>query len=230
LGEADLLRRAMGKKDKKEMARQEDRFVQGATRNGVKKADAKYIFELVDKFAGYGFNKSHSAAYAVVSYHTAYLKANFREEFLAASMTLDMGNTDKLAMYTSEAKRSQIAVLPPCINASEVDFLAADKSIRYSLAALKNIGAQAVESMVAERAAHGPFKDLADFAGRCSTKTLNKRALETLAAGAFDAQEPNRALVHGNVESLLAFASRQASNAAQGTSDLFGGSGAAARP
>ena len=101
LGEADLLRRAMGKKDKKEMARQEDRFVQGAVKNGVKKADAKYIFELVDKFAGYGFNKSHAAAYAVVSYHTAYLKANFREEFLAASMTLDMGNTDKLAMYTS---------------------------------------------------------------------------------------------------------------------------------
>jgi DNA polymerase III subunit alpha len=231
LGEADLLRRAMGKKDKKEMAKQKTRFVEGAMRNKVKKPDAEYIFELVDKFAGYGFNKSHAAAYAVVSYHTAYLKANFREEFLAASMTLDMGNTDKLAMYTAEARKSQIAILPPCINASEVDFLAGEKSIRYSLAALKNIGAQAVESLVAERAAHGPFKQLADFAGRCSTKTLNKRALETLgAAGAFDALEPSRALVHGNVESLLAFASRQATNAAQGTSDLFGGAGAAAQP
>ncbi len=226
LGEADLLRRAMGKKDKREMAKQKNRFVDGAMKNKVSRPDAEYIFELVDKFAGYGFNKSHAAAYAVVSYHTAYLKANFREEFLAASMTLDMGNTDKLAMYTAEARKSGIAVLPPCINASEVDFLASDKTIRYSLAALKNIGAQAVESMVSERTARGPFKDLADFAGRCSTKTLNKRALETLAAaGAFDAQEANRALVHANVESLLAFASRQASNEAQGTSDLFGGSG-----
>src|SRR4029079_6512282 len=183
-----------------------------------------------DKFAGYGFNKSHAAAYAVVSYHTAYLKATFREEFLAASMTLDMDNAHNLAIYTSEAKRSQIAVLPPCINASEVDFLAADKSIRYSLAALKNIGAQAVESMVAERAAHGPFKDLADFAGRCSTKTLNKRALETLAAaGAFDSLEPNRALVHGNVEQMLACSNRLTANAAQGIGDLFGG-GTAERP
>ena len=144
LGEADLLRRAMGKKDKREMAQQKTRFVEGAIKNGVKKADAEYIFELVDKFAGYGFNKSHAAAYALVSYHTAYLKANYREEFLAASMTLDMGNTDKLAMYTAEARKSGIAIEPPCINASEVDFLAGDKTIRYSLAALKNIGAQAV--------------------------------------------------------------------------------------
>ncbi|KAB2917093.1 MAG: DNA polymerase III subunit alpha [Hyphomicrobiaceae bacterium] len=231
LGEADLLRRAMGKKDKNEMARQKSRFVDGATKNGVKRADAEYIFELVDKFAGYGFNKSHAAAYALVSYHTAYLKANFREEFLAASMTLDMGNTDKLAMYTAEARRSGITIEPPCVNASEVDFLAEPPktgkergAIRYSLAALKNIGAQAVESLVAERAANGPYKDLSDFAGRCNTKAINKRGLETLsAAGAFDIFEPDRALVHGNVDQMLAFANRQAANEAQGTSDLFGG-------
>ena len=224
LGEADLLRRAMGKKDKREMAQQKTRFVEGATRNGVKKTDAEYIFELVDKFAGYGFNKSHAAAYAVVSYHTAYLKANYREEFLAASMTLDMGNTDKLAMYASEAKKSGIAILPPCINASEVDFLSGEKTIRYSLAALKNIGAQAVESLVGERAAQGPYKDLSDFAGRCNPKALNKRALETLSsAGAFDGLEPNRALAHGNVDQILAFSNRIASNEAQGTNDLFGG-------
>ena len=230
LGEADLLRRAMGKKDKREMAQQKTRFVEGATRNGVKKADAEYIFELVDKFAGYGFNKSHAAAYAVVSYHTAYLKANYREEFLAASMTLDMGNTDKLAMYASEAKKSGIALLPPCINASEVDFLSGDKTIRYSLAALKNIGAQAVESLVAERTAQGAYKDLSDFAGRCNPKALNKRALETLSsAGAFDEFEPNRALAHGNVDQILAFSNRIASNEAQGTNDLFGG-GSEARP
>ena len=226
LGEADLLRRAMGKKDKNEMAKQKTRFVDGALKNGVRKADAEYIFELVDKFAGYGFNKSHAAAYALVSYHTAYLKANYREEFLAASMTLDMANTDKLAMFTSEASRSGIAIDPPCINASEVDFLPAEKRIRYSLAALKNIGAQAVESLVAERVAKGPFADLSDFARRCDPKALNKRALETLAAsGAFDGLERNRALVQGNVEALLALANRTADNAALGIGDLFGGAG-----
>ena len=148
-------------------------------------------------------------------------------------MTLDAGNTDKLAMYTSEAKKSGIAILPPSINASEVDFLAGDKTIRYSLAALKNIGAQAVESIVAERTANGAFKDLSDFAARLNSKALNKRALETLAAaGAFDDLEANRALVHGNVEQMLAFANRLASNAAQGTGDLFGAGGAsgAAKP
>jgi DNA polymerase-3 subunit alpha len=176
LGEADLLRRAMGKKDKNEMARQKTRFVEGALKNKVKKADAEYIFELVDKFAGYGFNKSHAAAYALVSYHTAYLKANYREEFLAASMTLDMSNTDKLAMFTAEARKSGIVIEPPCINASEVDFLPSEKAIRYSLAALKGLGAQAVETVVAERTAKGKFADLADFAGRFDPKALNKRA------------------------------------------------------
>ena len=162
LGQADILRKAMGKKDKSIMAKQQAEFVAGAVKKGVERDEAAYIFELVDKFAGYGFNKAHTAAYAHVAYYTAYLKANYREEFLAASMTLDAGNTDKLAMYTSEAKKSGIAILPPCINASEVDFLAGEKTIRYSLAALKNIGAQAVESIVAERsrqrAVQGPVR------------------------------------------------------------------------
>ncbi len=167
LGQADNLRRAMGKKDKAEMAKQQAGFVEGAVKNGVKKDEASYIFELVDKFAGYGFNKSHAAAYALVSYHTAYLKANFREEFLAASMTLDMGNTDKLAMFAAEAKKSGIRVLLPSVNASDVDFLAEPPkteggtgAIRYSLAALKNIGAGAVETIVAARTEGGPFKSL----------------------------------------------------------------------
>jgi len=226
LGQADILRKAMGKKDKAIMAKQQAEFVAGAVKKGVKRDEAAYIFELVDKFAGYGFNKAHTAAYAHVAYYTAYLKANYREEFLAASMTLDMGNTDKLAMFTAEARKSGIAIEPPCINASEVDFLPAQKRIRYSLAALKNIGAQAVESLVAERAAKGPFADLSDFAGRCDPKALNKRALETLAAaGAFDGFDRNRALVQGNVDALLAFANRTADNAAQGIGDLFGGGG-----
>ena len=231
LGEADLLRRAMGKKDKREMSKQRARFVDGAVQNGVNKRDAAFIFELVDKFAGYGFNKSHAAAYALVSYHTAYLKANYREEFLAASMTLDMQNTDKLAQFSAEAKRSGIAVLPPSVNASGVDFHAEPPkpdeergAIRYSLAALKNIGASAVATIVEQRKEGGDYKTLTDFARRLKTKAVNKRALETLAAsGAFDDLESNRALVHGNVDTILEMASRCERNASDGTLELFGG-------
>lgn len=230
LGQADLLRRAMGKKDKAEMAKQQQRFVEGAMAKGVKRNDAVNIFNLVDKFAGYGFNKSHAAAYALVSYHTAYLKANFREEFFAASMTLDMGNTDKLAMFASEARKSGIQVLPPSVNASGVDFgvepprgEAKAGAIRYSLAALKNIGAAAVEMIVNERNARGPFSSLADFASRVDAKALNKRAIETLAkAGAFDALNENRALVAANADTILAQAQRRSADEAQGMTDLFG--------
>jgi DNA polymerase III subunit alpha len=236
LGEADLLRRAMGKKDKAEMAKQQARFVEGAQKNNVKQRDAVAIFELVDKFAGYGFNKSHAAAYALISYHTAYLKANFREEFLAASMTLDLGNTDKLAVFRTEATRSGIAVRPPCINASDIDFLVEPPAkgqtygaIRYSLAALKNIGSGAIASLVEERSAGGPFRSLGDFAGRVNPKVLNKRGLETLAGGgAFDTLEPNRALVQANVDAIAALAARTQSDKEAGTSDLFGGGGASA--
>jgi DNA polymerase-3 subunit alpha len=231
LGEADLLRRAMGKKDKAEMAKQQARFVDGAMRNGVDKDDAVLIFELVDKFAGYGFNKSHAAAYAVVSYQTAYLKANFREEFLAASMTLDMANTDKLAMFATEARKSGIDILPPCVNRSGVEFEAVPPqrdgqrgAIRYALAALKNIGTAAVEAIIEERTRGGLYADLSDFARRLNTKVVNKRALETLAmAGAFDQLERDRARTHGNVEQMMALAARLANDAAAGMSDLFGG-------
>jgi DNA polymerase III subunit alpha len=221
----------MGKKDKAEMAKQQAGFVEGAVKNGVKKDDAAYIFELVDKFAGYGFNKSHAAAYALVSYHTAYMKANFREEFLAASMTLDAGNTDKLAMFAAEARKSGIRVLPPCVNASAVEFLAeAPKgatehgAIRYALAALKNIGAGAVETIVDSRNTKGPYTSLADFASRINTKAINKRALETLsAAGAFDTLERNRALVYANVEQMMAEAGKKADDEHTGQGSLLGG-------
>ena len=238
LGDADLLRRAMGKKDKDEMAKQQARFVEGALKNGVKKEDAVYIFELVDKFAGYGFNKSHAAAYALVSYHTAYMKANFREEFLAASMTLDAGNTDKLAMFAAEAKKSGIRVLPPCVNASGVEFLAeapkkgeAHGAIRYALAALKNIGASAVETIVESRNKKGPYTSLADFASRINTKAVNKRALETLAAaGSFDVFEKNRALVYANVEQMMTEAGKKADDESTGQGSLLGGMEANATP
>ena len=231
LGQADLLRRAMGKKDRAEMAAQQARFVDGAEKNGVKRDDAIGIFQLVDKFAGYGFNKSHAAAYALVSYHTAYMKANFREEFIAASMTLDMGNTDKLAMFASEARKSGIVLRPPCVNQSGVDFGAEPPqgdakcgAIRYSLAALKNIGAGAVETIARERASQGPFKSLADFANRLDPKALNKRGIETLAkGGAFDTFDSNRALVAANADAMLALAQRRNADQAQGMVDLFGG-------
>jgi len=230
LGQADVLRRAMGKKDKLGMARQQAEFVAGAINNGVERADASYVFRLVDKFAGYGFNKSHAAAYALVSYQTAYMKANFREEFLAASMTLEMGNTDKLALFASEARRSGIEVKPPCVNSSDVDFLAElsaapDKpgAIRYSLAALKNIGTAAVSTIVAERSAHGSYASLDEFASRVSPKALNKRALETLAAaGAFDAIEANRALVYTNVDQLLSEAGQIAEDEDIGQGSMLG--------
>ncbi len=237
-GQADMLRRAMGKKDKAEMARHEARFVAGALERGVVKSDAKYIFELVNKFAGYGFNKSHAAAYGLVSYHTAYMKANYPEEFLAASMTLDMSNTDKLAQFAAEARRHGIEVKPPCVNASDVDFLAepappatepltdgakaARGAIRYSLAALRNIGASAVSTIVAERTAKGRYKSLDDFATRLNPKAINKRALETLAAaGALDALEKSRALVHGNVDQLLSEAGQIADDHSIGQGSLL---------
>ena len=241
LGQADLLRRAMGKKDKAEMARHQEKFVEGAVAKGVKPKDATYIFELVDKFAGYGFNKSHAAAYALVSYHTAYLKANYREEFLAASMTLDLANTDKLAMFAAEARKAGIAVLPPCVNASQVEFSvelpastkgeAPRGAIRYALAGLKNIGRGAVETIVSSRRAKGEFKSLADFAARLDPKALNKRGLETLAAaGAFDTLERNRAVIHANVEQVLREAGSRADDEQFGQGNLLGGMQAEAVP
>ncbi|HOV05555.1 MAG TPA: DNA polymerase III subunit alpha, partial [Kaistiaceae bacterium] len=186
LGEADLLRRAMGKKIKAEMDAQRSRFVEGAKAGGVEAARAEFVFDLVDKFAGYGFNKSHSACYALVAYHTAYLKANYPGEFLAASMTFDMGNTDKLAVFRREAMRLGIPVVPPSINRSAVEFDVRDGTIFYSLAALKGVGRQAVEHIV-EMRGEEPFRDLADFAKRVSPRTVNKRTLGSLiAAGAFD--------------------------------------------
>src|SRR3954471_10232783 len=223
LGEADLLRRAMGKKIRSEMAAQRERFVKGAVADGVEKGQAEAIFELLARFADYGFNKSHAAAYALVAYQTAYMKANYPVEFLAASMTYAMANTDKLAEFRSEAQRLGIKVEPPSINRSGVHFDVEANTIFYALAALKGVGAQAVESIVEARAA-GPFRDLADFAGRINPRAVNKRVLESLAAsGAFDALEKNRARVYTGVDAILATAQRQHEAAEIGQNDMFGG-------
>ena len=198
LGQADLLRRAMGKKIRSEMEAQRELFVNGATERGVKKNVASGIFDLMAKFAEYGFNKSHAAAYALIAYQTAYLKANFTTEFLAASMNYDMHNTDKLAMFREEAGKFGIAVLPPDVNRShamfEVELQGPDKdAIRYGLAAIRNVGAAAMEAMVEERDKNGPFRDMFDFAERVDARVLNRRQMEHLIkAGAFDSIYPNR--------------------------------------
>ncbi len=177
LGQADLLRRAMGKKIRSEMQAQRAEFVKGATERGIERAQADAIFDLLERFAEYGFNKSHAAAYALVAYQTAYLKANYPVEFIAASMTLDMGNTDKLSEFRAEANRLGIKVDPPSINRSGIDFEVNGQTIHYALAALKGVGKQAVESIVEARGER-PFADLADFARRINPRAVNKRVLE----------------------------------------------------
>ncbi len=223
LGKADILRRAMGKKDRKEMASQRDSFISGAVERGIGRADAEAIFDACAKFAEYGFNKSHSAPYALLTYQTAYMKANYPVEFLAASMTLEMGNTDKLAEFRAEAERLGLKVEPPSINRSGVEFDVDGNTIHYALAALRGVGRQAVESMIAARGER-PFADLADFGHRINPRAVNKRVLESLvAAGAFDTIEPNRARANAAVDALLATAQRTQDDAARGQSELFGG-------
>src|SRR3974390_2569321 len=225
LGDADLLRRAMGKKIRKEMQAQRGRFVKGAVERAVERHQADAIFDLLERFAEYGFNKSHAAAYALVAYQTAYMKANYPVEFLAATMTLDMGNTDKLAEFRAEAERLGIKVDPPAINRSHIAFEVDGNTIIYALAALKGVGRQAVEAIIAARGI-GKFTDLADFAARINRRPINKRVLESLvSAGAFDEFETNRARVFGAVDSVLGRAQRAHETAAVGQSELFDGGG-----
>ncbi|MBZ9935285.1 DNA polymerase III subunit alpha [Mesorhizobium sp. BR1-1-16] len=227
LGEADLLRRAMGKKIKAEMDAQRTRFVDGAVAQGLAKDRADLIFDLLAKFADYGFNKSHAAAYALVSYHTAYLKANYPTEFLAASMTLDMGNTDKVNDFRREAMRLGIEVGLPSVNRSGAVFDVEDGRILYSLAAIKGVGAQAVEHLVEARG-NKPFRDLAGFAARVNPRILNKRTLESLVcAGAFDDLERDRARVFAGIERIMGIGNRVVEGVALGQDELFGGAGAA---
>jgi len=233
LGGADLLRRAMGKKIKEEMDAQRKHFVDGAVARGVPEAQASSIFDQVAKFAGYGFNKSHAAAYALVAYQTAYLKANYPVEFLAALMTFDIANTDKLNVFRQELERLKITLLPPDINRSQADFSVEFPpgeergAVRYALAAAKGVGLAAMQALVAERERNGPFKDLADFARRLDTRQINKRQLEALVkAGAFDSLEPNRARVFAAIETILRFAAAAADERASSQASLFGGGSA----
>jgi DNA polymerase-3 subunit alpha len=224
LGEADLLRRAMGKKIQSEMDAQRSRFVEGAAKNGIDARKAGELFDLIDKFAGYGFNKSHAAAYALVAYHTAWLKAHHAPEFYAASMSFDMAQTDKLSLFVEDIRRSGITVLPPCINASRAAFSVENGAVRYALGALRGVGEKAMDALVAEREANGPFKSLEDFADRIDPRLLNRRQIESLAAaGAFDSIASPRASVFAGAETILAHAASAADQRESGQHGLFGG-------
>ncbi len=223
LGEADLLRRAMGKKIAAEMQAQKARFADGAAKNGVDKRQAAAIFELVNKFAGYGFNKSHAAAYALVSYHTAWLKTHHPVEFYAASMAFDIANTDRLAIFVDDMRRMAVPCLPPCINASGSDFTVENNSVRFGLAALKSVGEKAMAGIAEERARGGKFTGLADFSRRVDPKLLNKRQLEALVGGgAFDGIEKNRAGVHALAEAILGTAQNAAAARESAQVAMFG--------
>ncbi|MES1972217.1 MAG: DNA polymerase III subunit alpha [Pseudomonadota bacterium] len=236
LGQADLLRRAMGKKIKAEMDAQRAGFVEGCTNvNKIPVDKANELFDLIDKFAGYGFNKSHAAAYALLAYQTAWLKAHYPEEFYAASMCYDMTLTDKLGVFADDMRRMGVECLPPDINRSEAEFSVEatenGHAVRYALAALKSVGEGAMEKLVAERDENGPFATLDELARRVDPRLMNKRQLETLAAaGAFDSIDPNRAGIYATAETILATAARVHDMKASGQGGLFGGADAAEPP
>ncbi|MEL6213282.1 MAG: DNA polymerase III subunit alpha, partial [Pseudomonadota bacterium] len=231
LGEADLLRRAMGKKKKEEMDKQRKRFVDGAVERGVEAAKASSIFDLVQKFAGYGFNKSHAAAYAYIAYQTGYLKANHPAALLAASMSLDRANTDKLAVFLKEAKRSDVEVRAPHINVSQTDFSVEKGAILYGLSAVKNVGEAAMAEIVDERGKSGPYTDVFDFAERVNLRAIGKRAMENLArAGAFDGLVRSRAAALQAADMLIKYSASVFEERASDQGGLFDLAGPAGAP
>jgi len=225
LGEADLLRRAMGKKIQSEMDSQRARFVDGCSAvNGIAAAKAEELFDLIDKFAGYGFNKSHAAGYALIAYQTAWLKAHHRAEFYAASMSFDSGLTDKLGLFVEDMRRGGVECLAPDINASDAAFSVEGEAVRYALGALKGVGEKAMEALAEERERGGPFASLEDFAARIDPRLLNRRQLESLAAaGAFDRLSPDRARLFAAAETILAHAASAHDQRTSGQAGLFGG-------
>lgn len=229
LGDADLLRRAMGKKIQAEMDAQRARFVAGCKEHSdIDAAKANELFDLIDKFAGYGFNKSHAAAYALLAYQTAWLKTHYPHEFYAASMCFDMHQSEKLAVFVDDMRRAGLELAGPDINQSEAEFTVErteqGHAVRYALAGIRNVGEKAMEAIVAERQANGRFTSLEDLFRRLPPGAMNRRQLESLAgAGAFDSLEPNRAKVLANAEMLLAVADEAERSRSSGQAGLFGG-------
>ena len=235
LGDADLLRRAMGKKVQAEMDAQRQRFVDGCREvSGIDKAKANELFDLIDKFAGYGFNKSHAAAYALLAYQTAWMKTHYPHEFYAAAMCFDMHQSEKLAVFVDDMRRAGLALAGPDINRSEAEFTVErtddGHAVRYALAGIRNVGEKAMDAIVAEREAHGWFTSLEDLFRRVPQGSMNRRQLEGLAAaGAFDSLEPNRAKVLANADMLLAVADEAERTRSSGQAGLFGGDDHAAQ-
>ncbi len=232
LGGADLLRRAMGKKKPEEMAKQRVIFVEGSSTRGVEESTATYIFDLMEKFAGYGFNKSHSAAYALVAYQTAWLKAHYPAAFMAAVLSADMDNTDKVVGLIDECREMGLQMLPPNANSCDYAFtVEGDRAIRYGVGAIKGVGQAAIESMMEERDRNGLFRDLFDFCRRVDTRRFNRRALEAMIrAGALDGLGPNRAAMMASLTRALQAAEQYSRDLAAGQSDLFGASSSGAEP
>jgi DNA polymerase III subunit alpha len=229
LGGADLLRRAMGKKKPEEMAKQRSVFLEGAVSRGIDVRHAASIFDLMEKFAGYGFNKSHSAAYAVLSCQTAWLKAHYPAGFMAAVLSADIDDTDKVVTMVDECARMGLKILPPDVNASGYDFtVEGEHGIRYGLGAVRGVGAQAVEALVAERAAHGPFTSLAQLCRRIDLARVNRRVLEALIrSGSLDGLDGNRATLMATLDTAVQGGEQAMRASAAGQVDLFGGAAAA---
>jgi DNA polymerase-3 subunit alpha len=222
MGEADILRRAMGKKDPELMARQREKFLAGAATRQVPKAKAEKIFDLMAQFAGYGFNKSHAAAYAMLAYQTAYLKANYPVEFMAALLTSEMGNTDKTVVYIEACRQMGIEILPPDVNESGSTFRAVEDKIRFGLVAVKNVGETAIQSMVNARLTGGKFTNLHDFCERVDLRLVNKRVIESLVkCGAFDSLGCRRSQLMAMVDQAMESASAVHRDRAKGQGSLL---------
>jgi len=222
LGEADTLRKAMGKKDRELMATQREKFISGCKANKIDAKKAERIWDLIEKFAGYGFNKSHAACYGVVAYQTAYLKANYPTEFMAALLTSEMEKTDKIVQYVEETRAMGLRVEPPDVNVSRVDFTVAGEAIHFGLAAIKNVGATAIESIVRTREADGRFTALDDFCARVDLRLVNRRVVECLIkAGAFDSLQSTRAGLLAALDQAMDSGQRQQRDREEGQVSLF---------
>lgn len=234
LGEGDILRRAMGKKDPQVMSQQKERFLEGSLDNGIARSAASDLFDLIEKFAGYGFNKSHSAAYALIAFQTAYLKAHYPLEFMASLLTSEVNDTDKVMAHIGECRERGLTVQPPDINLSGIDFTVADQAIRFGLAAVKNVGRGAVEAIIQAREEGGPFSGLHDLCERVDLRKVNRRVLESLIkCGAFDSTEAHRAQLMAVLDEALEHGqkTRRDSDAGQSSIfDLMGGGAEAAAP
>jgi len=223
LGDADMLRRAMGKKKPEVMAAEKEKFMAGCEQNKIPTDKAEYIFDLMAKFAGYGFNKSHSAAYALIAYQTAYLKAHYPSQFMAALLSCDMNNTDKVVLYINECREHDIEVLPPDINESNRDFAVIDERIRFGLAAVKNVGGAALDSIIEERQANGFYRSLPDFCARIDSRRVNRRVIESLIrAGAFDSLGAKRSQLFAILDMAMEQAQAAQRDRISGQKSLFG--------